>query len=356
MKKIFLVTLLSLFSSLCFAQFTEVLDSYFYMLEQLENGKDFEEASNNLNKNIMQLHDSKIYLIIKNQHPELNESLSEIRNGLDAQDANAISKGIKHYAFELISIQNSVQRNTNFFIILFSAFIFATIFIIALYFSKEYQTRESKKIITEVYKGVDEERMRIARELHDTVAQELLGTSIKIESIDRTNEEDINDLSNKIRETITEIRNVCYNLNPPAFIDESDFEIALAELCHNFELNSGIKCQFSIDGENLFKGTDENTKLNIFRIVSEALSNIQKHSLADTATVNFRKNGTKGTAFFISDDGIGFDARKITSTLLKLQSGKHFGLGGIFQRAKIIGGKMEIFSEPDNGCTIKVTF
>lgn len=356
MKKYFLIALLSIFSPLCFAQFTEVLDSYFYMLEELEQGKDFEDASSKLDQSLVQLHDSKIYSVIKNQQPELNKSIGEIRNGLDKKDVKEISKSIKHFAFELISIQSSAQRNTNFFIILFSAFFFTALFVIAFYFSKEHQTRESKRLITEVYKGVDEERTRIARELHDTVAQELLGASLKIENIDRSNEEDINDLSNKIRETITEIRNVCYNLNPPSFIDDTDFEIALAELCHTFETTSGIKCQFYIDGTNLFKGTDENTKLNIFRIVSEALTNIQKHSLADTATVNFRKNDSNGIAFFISDDGIGFDSHKTLSNISKLQSGKHFGLSGIFQRAKILGGKMEIFSEPDDGCTIKVTF
>ena len=139
-----------------------------------------------------------------------------------------ISKSIKHFAFELISIQSSAQRNTNLFIILFSVFFFTAIFIITLYFHKEHQTRESKRLIAEVYKGVDEERARISREPHHTVAQELFGASLKIESVDRCNEEDLNDLSIKIRETITEIRNVCYNLNPTSFIDDTYFEITLA--------------------------------------------------------------------------------------------------------------------------------
>lgn len=356
MKKYFLIILLASFSSLAFAQFTEVIDSYFLMVDELEKGKSFEEASSQLDQSLLELRNSNIYLIIRNQQPILNESLNEIRNGIDRQSVNEVSKGVKHFAFELITIQNSAQKNTNLFIIVFSAFLFAAVFVVATYFSKEIQTKESKKLITEVYKGVDEERMRIARELHDTVAQELLGASLKIECIDANNENDINDLSKKIRETITEIRNVCYNLNPPSFIDDDDFEIALAELCHNFEKNSGIRCHFFIDGENLFQNTDGNTKLNIFRIVNEALANIQKHSHADTATVNFRKNDSHGIAFFISDDGIGFDSQKATENLSKLQSGKHFGLNGIFQRAKILGGKAEVFSEPDEGCTIKITF
>ncbi len=356
MKKLFLIFLLTAFASRAFAQFTEVIDSYFIMIDQLEEGKDFEDASQQLEQSLLSLYDSDIYIIIKNQQPVLNESIMEIKSGLAEQNATAISKGIKHFAFELISIQNTAQKNTNFFIIIFSAFFFASIFIIAIYFTKELQTKESKKLITEVYKGVDEERMRISRELHDTVAQELLGASLKAECIDADNEKDIDELSKKIRESITEIRNVCYNLNPPSFIDDHDFEIALAELCHNFEKNSGIKCQFSIDGEDLFNRTDEHMKLNIFRIVSEALSNIHKHSHAETATVNFRKNGTKGVAFFISDDGVGFDAHKITNNISKLQTGKHFGLNGIFQRVKIIDGKIEIFSEPDDGCTIKIIF
>lgn len=356
MKKHFLIFLLAVFSSLASAQFTEVIDSYFMMMDGLEEGKSFKEASSQLDQSLLELQDSKIYLVVKNQQPVLDESLGEIRNGLDEQNVSAVSRGIKHFSFELLAIQNSAQKNTNLFIIVFAAFFFAAIFVVAMYFSKEIQTRKSKRLITEVYKGVDEERTRIARELHDTVAQELLGASLKVECIDANNHEDIDDLSKKIRESITEIRNVCYNLNPPSFIDDNDFKIALAELCHNFEKNSGIKCQFSIDGEDLFKETDELIKLNVFRIVSEALANIQKHSLADTATVNFRRNGTKEIAFFISDDGIGFDAQKMLGNISKLQSGKHFGLNGIIQRVKILDGKIEIFSEPDDGCTIKVIF
>lgn len=356
MKKIFLIAFLAIASSLAFAQFTEVLDSYFLMMDKIEEGSSFEEASRELEQNLVQLHDSEIYNVIKNQHPVLNDSLREIKNGIDEHNVIYISRGIKHYSFELISIQNSAQKNTNFFIIAFSAFFFTALLIIITYITKEIQTRESKRLITEVYKSVDEERMRIARELHDTVAQELLGVSLQVESMDTSRKQDIDDLSKQIRESIKEIRNVCYNLNPPTFMDDKDFEIALAELCHNFEINSGITCKFFIDGENLFEGTDENTKLNIFRIISEALTNTQKHSHAETATVNFRKNDSHGIAFFISDDGVGFDSSKITGNLSKLQSGKHFGLGGIFQRAKILGGKAEVFSEPDDGCTIKITF
>lgn len=356
MKKFLIAVILAFASSLCFAQFTEVLDSYFLMLDNLEQGKEFDEASIQLRKDLDFLLNSKTYTIVKNQHPSLNSGIQEIQLALKSEDINGISRGMKVYAFEILSIQNKALKNTNMFVIAFFSFVFASLFIVALYISKEYHAKKSKQIITEVYKSVDEERMRISQELHDTVAQELLGASLKIESMDANSEKDINSLAIKIRETITEIRNVCYNLNPPAFLDDNDFEISIAELCHNFSKDTGIKCQFYVDGKNLFKGTDDNTKLNIFRIVNEALQNIKKHSHAQTATVNFRKNEAHGIAFFISDDGTGFDAQKITNDLSKLQSGKHFGLNGIFQRAKILGGKAEVFSEPEDGCTIKITF
>lgn len=356
MKKFLLAVIFLFASSLCFAQFTEVIDSYFLLLDKLDQEVEFSEASVQLQRDIDYLSNSKMYIVIRNQQPLLSNSIEEIQVALKNEDINGVSRGMKTYAYEILSIQNKALKNTNLFVIAFSAFLFITIFIVVLYISKVYHARKSKKIITEVYKSVDEERMRISRELHDTVAQELLGASLKIESMDTDSKEDINSLAVKIRETITEIRNVCYDLNPPAFLDDNDFEIALAELCHNFSKHTGINCQFFIDGENLFEGTDENTKLNIFRIVNEALQNIKKHAQAETATVNFRRNDTHGIAFFISDDGKGFNAQKVTSDLSKLQTGKHFGLNGIFQRAKILGGKAEVFSEPDDGCTIKITF
>lgn len=356
MKKFFLITLmLSLFTVSAFAQYIEVMEAYDDMINSLERGHRYEEASAIMQNSIDTLVLSPNYPLLKRQYPELAQSIMNMSICLENRNISGLSKWIRVYSSNILQIQNNVLFHTTILICGFSVFLIFIAIITVLFLTKNKHERESTKTITAIYREIDSERMRISRELHDTVAQELLGAALKVENIDGNNESEIDDLAHKLRESITEIRNVCYNLNPPAFLDDKDFEIALIEMCHNFEQKSGIKCTIYFDGENLFENTSENEKLNIYRIATEALENVHKHSLAENATVNFRRNKKKGLAFFISDDGIGFDAEKTLMQFSKLQSDRHFGLNGIIQRAKIIGGKAEIFAEPDDGCTIKVT-
>lgn len=105
---------------------------------------------------------------------------------------------------------------------------------------------------------LEKERKRIARDLHDSVAQDIRAV-IAICELEFKNEK-VLELQ---RKAISEIRNICYNLNPSG-LGESDLKILLQELCSNFEKQTGTECRFYFSNELDFSRMHVSQKINIF--------------------------------------------------------------------------------------------
>jgi len=150
------------------------------------------------------------------------------------------------------------------------------------------------------------ERARISRELHDTVAQDLRYLSLSMNKISKTennNEreklcEDASELQSKL---IDKVRNICKYIVPPDFRNQG-LPDALRGLCLDFGERTGIDCRIDIEinenGKPIF--TDDEKPLQIFRIVQEALTNIEKHAGASEAIVMLRRDGDGGRERFQS--------------------------------------------------------
>ena len=206
---------------------------------------------------------------------------------------------------------------------------------------------QKNKIVSEVLNELEKERSRISRELHDTVAQDLRAACI----IQKTNSN-----QNKILElqqnAIKQIRSICYQLNPPG-IENGKLDDLLAELCDNFQKNTNIECSLHLSDDNLFNTVVGTDKLNIFRIVQESLTNVEKHSRATSVVINARKSKL-GIVIFISDNGKGFDIQSILKSNTYPSERSHFGLTGIQQRVKLLNGKLKITSSAESGTEIRV--
>lgn len=248
---------------------------------------------------------------------------------------------------------NEIIRTYTLFFIIFDIVFFATvvavlIILIGLFKSKQ-KLKTSENYIRYAIRGQEEERARIARELHDTVAQDLrycksLGEKLEESSIKT-------EFCRILGKSISEVRSISYNLAPPD-VTKYDLAANLMNLCQSFKEYSGIDFRFvspkKIDTRFLTR--EEN--LNLYRIVQESLNNILKHARADEVTVLVRNEiGTepKGIYIFITDDGIGFDTKR------NYASGtNHFGLVGMKQRAEFIKAELEISSEIGAGSQIRL--
>lgn len=198
----------------------------------------------------------------------------------------------------------------------------------------------------------ENERKRIASELHDSLGQNLL--IIKNRAVlgmrnkkDNVQEEQLKEISIAATSAIDEVRRTSYNLHPYQ-LDRLGLTKTLKSILNNIDNSSDINFSESIERiDGLF--TKEN-EINIYRIVQECINNIVKHSGADNASINIKKN-QKDIKINVNDDGKGFDAVHIYADR---DPAKGFGIKNISRRVNIIGGSFNLNSSPGKGTRINI--
>jgi len=199
------------------------------------------------------------------------------------------------------------------------------------------------------------ERARISRELHDTIAQDLRRLSFDMDKIGNCPDaEEREKLCAAAAEAhsalIRKVRDICDYLVPPDFRHQG-LPDALRRLCLDNGKRTGIDCRIDI-AENLnLGGMGEEKQLQIFRIVQEALTNVEKHAEAKEAIVILR-SGPDGTVYVgVSDDGKGF---RPPGGKDPLQAGEaaHLGIRGMNERAAMLGGSLRIKSVSGEGTLV----
>jgi len=208
--------------------------------------------------------------------------------------------------------------------------------------------------VKEAGAAVTEERTRIACEIHDGLVQSLAGVNFKLDLCQQLARKDPKACRATLRATkaqlklaIQEARQVIFNLRPVHF-DKLDLIPALTNYLKSYETQYHIKTEFAVSGDEttLFP----KTKIFLFRIIQESLSNVQKHARAERVAVHVAIGKTALTAT-ISDNGVGFDVEAIARDPEKWD---HFGLRGILERARLIGGEARIESKKGRGTRIVI--
>lgn len=195
----------------------------------------------------------------------------------------------------------------------------------------------------------EEDRQRIARDLHDTSLQNLAHLMHKIELSSLYIDEDaikakleLSVVNKVLKKTIDEIRNTIFDLRPMTF-DDLGLKAALERLLINLNENQKYFIETDIDDVSC-----ENNLIlvSIYRVVQECLNNIDKHANAEKIFFSC-KNYNDRCVIVIQDDGKGFNIEKSPE-------GKHFGLSLMKERIKLINGGIQISSEEKKGTSIKI--
>ncbi|MCY7349208.1 MAG: histidine kinase [Cytophagaceae bacterium] len=202
--------------------------------------------------------------------------------------------------------------------------------------------------------GQEDERRRLARELHDGIGQMLTGLKLNVEQLKGTTftekqQRTYDELQRLLNETIEGTRVVSYNLMPSVL---SDFGLAAALrlLTEQAARSSGVVVEYQGPASLRLPGPVETS---LYRIAQEALHNALKHAQAAQIVVTLeRKNGT--LTVLIEDDGRGFDVRK--SRGKEQQSSSGGGLGNMRTRTELLNGSLKISSEPGRGTRIFAKF
>ncbi|MDR2501270.1 MAG: sensor histidine kinase, partial [Treponema sp.] len=222
--------------------------------------------------------------------------------------------------------------------------------------SREWQSRSFSREAALIQ---EQERSRIARELHDSVAQDLWRLSLHAGGIERAGSEDERrrlcaELETGHRALLEQVRSICDGLFPPDFRHQG-LALALRRLCHDFERRSGIECRISAREDLRLEPLDPQLQIQCFRLVQEALANIEKHSGSPEAVVVTRNGNSGGIPVLlicVSDSGRGFAIRDGDGGRFAAEG--HFGIRNMYERAAIVGGKLTIDSEPGEGATVSL--
>ncbi|MHB1339129.1 MAG: sensor histidine kinase, partial [Bellilinea sp.] len=207
---------------------------------------------------------------------------------------------------------------------------------------------ERRRLETE-YRTIIQERVRLAREIHDSLAQTL--AYLKLTSAQMQTQLAQGDLlrlaqslqhsHEALSEAYLETRQAIDNLR---FAPQQDIVSWLGQIAINFEQTNALKVQLTIP-ERLSQISSE-VQAQLVRIIQEALSNIRKHSQASNVWINVREWNDM-LIFDISDDGIGFSAEDIPDL-------SRHGLRGMRERAELIGAEFQIISQTSRGTTIHI--
>ena len=198
-------------------------------------------------------------------------------------------------------------------------------------------------------------RQRIARDLHDQIAQDLLTVKIACETIfddqpavPLETKHRLLDLTKMVQGSIVAVRNLAYDLRP-AGLEKRGLASTVFEYCQDFSHRYGVSVDFQATGLDALK-LDIDTEINLYRLIQEALNNVKKHADAKHVIVTLTASSPNIT-LRIEDDGKGFD---VNNRLASAMNEKHIGLQSMEERVRLLDGQMRIQSRAMEGTRISI--
>ena len=197
--------------------------------------------------------------------------------------------------------------------------------------------------------------MRIARDMHDGPAQSMSNLVLQAEILERlVNKPDVilaelQDFKSSVRNALDETRQLIFDLRPMT-LDDLGLVPTLRKYTREYTEKHGIQVRLHAVGEeHRLPGNIEGT---LFRIIQEALTNVQKHSHAQLVEVSLNLSRDRALAT-VRDDGQGFDVR---ATVDKAAENRNLGLISMRERCELEQGVLEVKSQPGRGTEIRMEF
>jgi signal transduction histidine kinase len=212
---------------------------------------------------------------------------------------------------------------------------------------RDERDRMRAQYVSKVITAQEDERKRIARELHDSTGQSLTSLLVGLKNLKETGDPaEINCRIDSLREvvgrTLDEVRVMAWQLRP-SMLDDLGLTSALQRYIDDYQQRYAIKVDFVING--LDERLPVEMETSIYRIIQESLTNIARHAQASTASVMVDRRRSS-VRLIVEDNGVGLD--------LKTVSGKSLGLQGIRERAALFNGRLTIESQPGQGTSLFV--
>lgn len=212
---------------------------------------------------------------------------------------------------------------------------------------------ETREIAGRVFAGLEAERQRLYREVHDGPAQALTNAIFEIEFFERIADRapadiraqllsELTNLRSQLRDSLESVRGMIFDLRPPALAQLGLVE-AMRAYAAEFQSRTGLVVETDLRPGPTALASEQ--QLAIYRILQEALQNVHKHSGARHVRLTWGREGGRW-ALTVADDGVGFDVVRAA------REPKSFGLVTMRERAEVIDANFEVRSSPGAGTSI----
>lgn len=316
-----------------------------------------EEKSNTINE---------LYNAVKNLYDEAEECRRQFSEGRLSEDDAKIRAERSFAALQTLLVTvaryeteaaNETSAMFSLLVIIFSAAAAGIGAAIIVYARRQKIVAELKQNMEDgktIVRIQENERSRMYRELHDTVAQDIRATALFSKQLENQNglSHNVAGLTHKITHLCQKSLNGIYatisGLAPPEL--DGNFSDALEMLCTNHRRLTGIPCKRHIDKDaaEMLSALDIDKKLHIYRIVQEALQNAAKHAHPSECSLIVNATDAK-ISLFVTDDGTGFLQESASAN-----SRQTFGISGMKSRAELVGAQLSIDSSEEGGTEVKL--
>lgn len=226
----------------------------------------------------------------------------------------------------------------------------------SIFYGEEKTDSEAKLYGIQILESQEAERKRIARDLHDSIVQVLTNIVHKCEICSKIMDMDsirakleLEIMSKNLKDTISEMRNIIYDLRPMSF-DDLGLEVTLERALKSMDASTDMNIKFKVEGEN--KELSPIVQLTIFRIVQECANNSIKYSKGKILDITLEYMHDT-VLLEICDDGQGFEYNSDCENVEENHTG--FGLGMMRERVALLSGYIDIDTAVGKGTIIKVT-
>lgn len=207
---------------------------------------------------------------------------------------------------------------------------------------------EIRALTERLINAQEEERARVARELHDDLSQEIAAISVSLSALqnkygDHRSAREFQNVRSYVMKVASTVRDLSHELHP-AFLDYCELPVALKSYCREFAKLSGL--EITLESAGSFEQVPPALTLCLYRVAQEALRNVAKHAGANSATVHLARS-TSSITLAVSDTGIGFrpDQARAAGGL---------GLISIRERVSLLKGALQVDSAPNRGTKVTV--
>jgi two-component system sensor histidine kinase UhpB len=193
-----------------------------------------------------------------------------------------------------------------------------------------------------VLRAQEEERRRLARDLHDEVNQALTAILLRLEALSHAAPEasdELLELKKLVNQAMAELLHLARQLRPTA-LDDHGLVPAIESQLRRFSAQTGVVTELHTEGDA--DRLDSDQEIVVYRVAQEALSNVAQHASARRVELGLSAD-KDGVELTIRDDGRGFDTGVAHDSL---------GLSGMSERARLLGGRLEVSSEPGTGTSL----